>query len=85
LIDRTIAPTYVIQEEEAGNMDTVLIRYIEWGFIGRFKAGAPYEDIAFRIVNKEWEYGHKRGFVCMFERGVLKLHYKFKKIYTSRR
>ena len=24
-------------------------------------AGPPYEDLAFRIVNKEWEFSHKRG------------------------
>ena len=27
-----------------------------------FKAGPPYEDIAFKILNKEWEYSHKKGF-----------------------
>ncbi|KAI9616243.1 hypothetical protein KEM48_005272 [Puccinia striiformis f. sp. tritici PST-130] len=26
-----------------------------------FKAGPPYEDIAFTIVNKDWEHSHKRG------------------------
>lgn len=25
-----------------------------------FSAGPPYEDIAFRIVDREWEYSHKR-------------------------
>lgn len=25
-----------------------------------FSAGPPYEDIAFRIVNREWEFSHKR-------------------------
>ncbi|KAJ8304257.1 hypothetical protein KUTeg_017840 [Tegillarca granosa] len=28
----------------------------------RFKAGPPYEDIAFKIVNREWEYSYKHGF-----------------------
>ncbi|EEB15484.1 paramyosin, putative [Pediculus humanus corporis] len=28
----------------------------------RFHAGPPYEDIAFKIVNREWEYSYKRGF-----------------------
>uniref|UniRef100_A0ACD5V421 Uncharacterized protein n=1 Tax=Avena sativa TaxID=4498 RepID=A0ACD5V421_AVESA len=37
----------------------------------RFHAGPPYEDIAFRIVNKEWEYSRKAGFKCTFERVVL--------------
>ena len=27
------------------------------------------QDIAFIIVNKEWEYSFKRGFKCTFERG----------------
>ncbi|RZC68864.1 hypothetical protein C5167_032023 [Papaver somniferum] len=30
----------------------------------RFLAGPLYEDIAFKIVNKEWEYSHKKGFKC---------------------
>lgn len=91
LIDKSVAPTYVIEEEEETKKavdaalasglrrpppaETVLIR---------FKAGAPYEDIAFRIVNKEWEYGYKRGFVCVFDRGILKLHFKFKRIFYRR-
>ena len=37
--------------KEPGNEDTVLLY---------FSAGPPYEDIAFRIVNREWEYSHKR-------------------------
>jgi hypothetical protein len=32
--------------------------------IMRIRAGPPYEDIAFKIVNREWEYGYKRGFRC---------------------
>ncbi|CAG8498306.1 17770_t:CDS:10 [Dentiscutata erythropus] len=59
LIDKTKAPTYKI-ERESGNNDTVLIRFV---------AGPPYEDIAFRIVNREWEYSHKKGFKSSFDRG----------------
>lgn len=50
LIDKTKAPTYKIVKED-GNDDTVLLH---------FSAGPPYEDIAFRIVNREWEFSHKR-------------------------
>ncbi|XP_046436057.1 LOW QUALITY PROTEIN: uncharacterized protein LOC124187923 [Neodiprion fabricii] len=32
----------------------------------RFHAGPPYEDIAFKIVNREWEYSYKRGFAANF-------------------
>lgn len=50
LIDKSVAPTYKIIREP-GNDDTVLLR---------FSAGPPYEDIAFRVVNREWEFSHKR-------------------------
>ena len=50
LIDKSKAPTYKIIKEP-GNDDTVLLH---------FMAGPPYEDIAFRIVNREWEFSHKR-------------------------
>lgn len=50
LIDKSKAPTYKIVKEP-GNDETVLLH---------FTAGPPYEDIAFRIVNREWEFSHKR-------------------------
>ncbi|KAG8713958.1 hypothetical protein FRC09_018156 [Ceratobasidium sp. 395] len=50
LIDKAKAPTYKIVKE-SGNDETVLLY---------FTAGPPYEDIAFRVVNREWEYSHKR-------------------------
>ncbi len=30
-----------------------------------------------RIVNKEWEYSHKRGFKCTYERGILHVYFNF--------
>lgn len=71
LIDKTKAPTYRIEREHgrrrgqsfapAGQEDTCLIR---------FMAGPPYEDIAFRIVDKEWDYSAKRerGFKSTFDK-----------------
>lgn len=71
LIDKTKAPTYRIEREHgrkrgqsfapAGQEDTCLIR---------FMAGPPYEDIAFRIVDKEWDYSAKRerGFRSTFDK-----------------
>uniref|UniRef100_A0ACD5UCY5 Uncharacterized protein n=1 Tax=Avena sativa TaxID=4498 RepID=A0ACD5UCY5_AVESA len=50
----------------------------------RFHAGPPYEDIAFRIVNKEWEYSRKAGFKCTFERGILHLNFHFKRFFYKR-
>jgi len=37
------------------------------------------QDIAFRIVNREWEQSHRRGFRCTFDRGILFLHFRFKR------
>lgn len=71
LIDKTKAPTFKIIREHgrkrgesfapAGEEDTCLIRFI---------AGPPYEDIAFRIVDKEWDYSAKRdrGFRSSFDK-----------------
>ncbi|KAK4991024.1 hypothetical protein LTR50_002102 [Elasticomyces elasticus] len=84
LIDKTKAPTYRIERENgrkrgqsfapAGEEDTCLIRFV---------AGPPYEDLAFRIVDKEWDYSAKRerGFRSSFDKGILQLHFQFKKIY----
>lgn len=44
-----------------------------------FKAGPPYEDIAFEIVNKEWEISERTGFKCEFDRGILHLYFNFKR------
>ncbi|CAL9779282.1 unnamed protein product [Musa acuminata subsp. burmannicoides] len=74
LVDKTKAPVYTIEKDDS-NGETCLIR---------FHAGPPYEDIAFRIVNKEWEYSHKKGFKCTFERGILHLYFNFKR-YRYRR
>ncbi|KAF5321974.1 hypothetical protein D9619_001008 [Psilocybe cf. subviscida] len=71
LIDKSKAPTYKIVKEP-GNDETVLLH---------FSAGPPYEDIAFRIVNREWEFSHKRrsGFRSAFDRGCLSLWFNFRR------
>ncbi|KAL8952800.1 MAG: hypothetical protein Q9222_001304 [Ikaeria aurantiellina] len=84
LIEKTKAPTYRIERENgrrrgqsfapAGEEDTCLIRFL---------SGPPYEDLAFRIVDKEWDYSAKRerGFRSSFDKGILQLHFQFKKVY----
>ncbi|XP_021836691.2 splicing factor Cactin isoform X1 [Spinacia oleracea] len=74
LVDKIKAPTYFI-EKDGDSSETCIIR---------FHAGPPYEDIAFRIVNKEWEYSHKKGYKCTFERGILHVYFNFKR-YRYRR
>ncbi|KAJ1966908.1 hypothetical protein IWQ62_002172 [Dispira parvispora] len=74
LIDKTVAPTYKI-EPDPDSDETVILR---------FSAGPPYEDIAFRIINKQWERSHRRGFRNIFDRGILKLYFRFKRHYYRR-
>ena len=74
LIDKSKTPTYRI-EKDGDSEDTIMIR---------FTAGPPYEDVAFRIVKREWEYSHKRGFRSSFDRGVLQLWFHFKRRYYRR-
>lgn len=70
LVDRVQTPTYSLSPDPGGATDTCLLR---------FHGGAPYEDVAFKIVNQEWETSHKRGFRCRFERGILQLYFNFKR------
>ena len=71
LIDKSKAPTYKLERDASSiNDDTCILR---------ISSGPPYEDVAFRIVNKEWEYSHKRGFKCTFERGIFHLYVNFKR------
>ena len=71
LIDKQKAPTYRIEKDpDCEDYSTCLIR---------FQAGPPYEDVAFKIVNKEWEYATKHGFKSSFERGILHLFFNFKR------
>lgn len=50
----------------------------------RFHTGPPYEDIAFKIVNREWEFSYKRGFRCQFHNNIFQLWFHFKR-YRYRR
>ena len=75
LIDKIKAPTYRIEREggrrrgqsfaPAGEEDTCLIRFV---------SGPPYEDIAFKIVDKEWDFSAKRerGFRSSFDKVILR-------------
>ena len=76
LVDNTMVPTYTLEEDkDSNNGETCIIR---------FHAGPPYEDIAFRIVNDDWDYSHKNGFKCTFEGGILRLYYNFKRLVYRR-
>uniref|UniRef100_A0A5S6Q2U6 Splicing factor Cactin n=1 Tax=Trichuris muris TaxID=70415 RepID=A0A5S6Q2U6_TRIMR len=50
----------------------------------KFHAGPPYEDVAFKIVKREWEISQKKGYRCIFQNGIFQLWFQFKK-YRYRR
>lgn len=69
LINKVQAPTYCLQKSIDGDpKETITLR---------FTAGPPYEDVAFKVVNRQWNMSHKFGFRCVFERGVLQLYFNF--------
>ena len=64
LLDPSKAPTYVLEPAESPEFCIV-----------RFCASAPYEDVAFKIVNKQWDFNYRHGFRCSFDRGIFHLWY----------
>jgi hypothetical protein len=66
LVDPTKTPYYLLERADS-----------EEFCILRFHAGPPYEDIAFKIINREWNKSRKRGFRSTFERGILSLYFNF--------
>jgi Cactus-binding C-terminus of cactin protein/Conserved mid region of cactin len=66
LVDPTATPQYTLERADSDEF-----------CILRFHAGPPYEDIAFKIINREWNKSRKRGFRSTFERGVLSLYFNF--------
>lgn len=74
LIDKRATPQYYLTPC-ADNPDFAILK---------FHSGPPYEDIAFKIVNREWEYSYKRGFRCQFQNNIFQLWFHFKR-YRYRR
>lgn len=76
LLDKSRTPRYVLERcADSNSNDFVIIR---------FSAGPPYEDIAFKILNKEWDRNRRSGFVCVFDRGVLQVNFNFKRVFYRR-
>lgn len=69
LIDMTKTPTYTRTPCE-NEPDFEILRFV---------AGPPYEDIAFKIVSREWEYSYKHGFRCQFHNTIFQLWFHFKR------
>lgn len=68
LIDKTKTPEYTLERADVADMCII-----------RFHAGAPYEDIAFKIANREWDMTERAGFKNLFDKGILRLYFKFKR------
>lgn len=75
LVEPNKAPKYSIEPDFQGDSSFCILRFV---------SGPPYEDLAFRIVNKDWEVAPKRGFKSSFDKGVLQLHFNFKRIFYRR-
>ena len=73
LVDKTKTPKFYLQRSETPDMCII-----------RFESGAPYEDVAFKIINREWNTRKKEDFLNVFDKGVLKLYFKFKKFRYKR-
>lgn len=69
LSGKTSAPPSYKLESDQSNPDMKIIR---------FRAGAPYDELVFRIQSDDWDMSHRQGFKCAFEGGVLRLHFWFK-------
>ncbi|KPI37077.1 uncharacterized protein AB675_3689 [Cyphellophora attinorum] len=82
------APSYKIIREDgrkkgqsaapAGEEDTCILRFVS--------PGPPYGDVAFRVVDRDWDYSGRRGggeggFKSVFEGGVLSLHFGFRRVF----
>jgi hypothetical protein len=83
LKDVTKAPTYRIEREDGRRRGEIQAKAGEEDMcVIRFVGGEPYEDLAFRIVDREWDYSAKRerGFRSSFDKGVLTLWFQFKKV-----
>ena len=98
LIDKTVSPEYDLLKLPGNffkncwtqiKFSTVVIVY---NFLSedpefctlRIRSGPPYEDIAFKIVNREWDFGNKKGFRCQFMNGMFQLWFFYKR-YRYRR
>ena len=73
LVDKTKTPKFYLQRSETPDMCII-----------RFESGAPYEDVAFKIINREWNTRQKGDFLNVFDKGVLKLYFKFKRLRYKR-
>uniref|UniRef100_A0A146KWR8 Uncharacterized protein C19orf29 n=1 Tax=Lygus hesperus TaxID=30085 RepID=A0A146KWR8_LYGHE len=75
LIDPNCTPKYWLEASPDNNPNFCIIR---------FSAGPPYQDIAFKIVQKKWQTSPQRGFRCNFVRGVFSLWFNFNRIWYRR-
>jgi hypothetical protein len=79
MIDKTATPQYFVEYppgKDRKSSDLAILRF--------HAPGGPYEDVAFQILNKEWDTNRKSGFRCVFARGQLDLHFNFKRLFYRR-
>ena len=90
LIDKSISPDFKLSTLKGKPNTLFFIRNRNFFSenpefaILKITAGPPYEDIAFKIVNREWDFGNKKGFRCQFMNGIFQLWFFYKR-YRYRR
>ncbi|KAI9292104.1 hypothetical protein K502DRAFT_352336 [Neoconidiobolus thromboides FSU 785] len=71
---KNFTPTYDLIDDPISEDTQIII----------FKAKEPYKDLGFRIVKKDWELSHKRGFKSAFINNTLYLYFSFKRLHYRR-
>jgi hypothetical protein len=61
------APSYKIEKDPKSTKENPVC-------IIRFSAPKPYQDIAFRIIDKQWNQKRTR---IVFDRGILQCYFQF--------
>ncbi|CAN8029528.1 unnamed protein product [Ixodes persulcatus] len=85
-IENTRVPCLVWKRKEEGMHQHSLSSCftVSLFFMSFFFFFVVMQDIAFKIVNREWEYSYKRGFRCQFHNNIFQLWFHFKR-YRYRR
>ena len=67
LLDPSRPPTFSIEPADSASFCVL-----------RIHGGPPYEDVAFKVINREWLTGKRSGYISSFDRGVFKLFFNLK-------
>jgi len=70
LVDVTKSPRFKLFEC-VGDPDSAIIHFF---------GGPPYEDVAFKIKNDEWDIDRGHGYRNQFQNGILQVWFNYKRL-----